>query len=125
MKTVDVNGKTFERWSVDEVASALEANEIVLIDVRMPLEYGFEAIPGALNMPLAFFDPKKLPTQDGKRIVLHCAGGLRSEKMAKLALEAGFDVIADLDGGFGAWKEAKKTYRATDMATGAPKIVSE
>jgi rhodanese-related sulfurtransferase len=73
---------------------------------------------------MAFFDPKALPTQDGKRLVLHCGAGLRSERMAKWAAEAGFDRIAHLEGGFAAWKEAKLPYRATEMSTGAPKMVT-
>ena len=124
MQTEDVNGKTFERWSVDEVAAALEAKEIVLIDVRMPQEYGFERIEGAMNFPMAFFDPKLLPEDGAKRVVLHCGGGLRSERVAKIALEAGRDRVAHLEGGFGAWKEAKKPYFGTDFMTGNPKRVT-
>ncbi len=84
----------------------------MLIDVRTPQEYMFEHIEGALLMPMAFFDAKKLPGQSDKRIVLHCGSGVRSEKMAKTAIEAGFDRIAHLDGGFGAWKAGEEAlYR--------------
>ncbi|SFB04204.1 Rhodanese-related sulfurtransferase [Poseidonocella pacifica] len=123
MKTETVDGSTLETWSADEVAKALEANEIVLIDVRTPQEYMFEHIPGALLMPMAFFDAAKLPTQDGKRIVFHCGSGARSEKVARNAISAGMDPIAHLDGGFGAWKAAGKAHMGTDMGTGAPKSV--
>ena len=124
METENVNGKVFERWSVDDVAEGLAKKAIVLIDVRMPQEYGFERIDGAMNYPMAFFDPETLPEEGKRRIVLHCGGGLRSERVAKIALEAGMDRIAHLEGGFGAWKEAKRPYMGTDFMTGSPKKVT-
>ncbi|WP_372837373.1 rhodanese-like domain-containing protein [Puniceibacterium confluentis] len=124
MKTEMHDSAALETWSPDEVQSALAANEIVLIDVRTPQEYMFEHIEGALLMPMAFFDATKLPGQSEKRLVLHCGSGMRSEKMAKAAIAAGFDRIAHLDGGFGAWKSAKRPYIGTDMASGAPQRVT-
>lgn len=115
---------TFERWSPDEVEAGLAEGRIVLVDVRSPQEYGTEHIEGALLMPMPFFRADALPTQDGKRIVLHCGGGLRSERMAKIASAAGYDPIAHLEGGFTAWKAAKKPYIGTDFLSGAPKRVS-
>ena len=124
MKTEQVGDSLLETWTVDEVQQAFDANEIVLIDVRSPQEYMFEHIEGALLMPLAFFDAAKLPGQGEKRIVFHCGSGVRSEKVARSALAAGFDRIAHMEGGFGAWKGAKKPFIGTDMATGAPRRVS-
>ncbi|MCA0962435.1 rhodanese-like domain-containing protein [Salipiger bermudensis] len=124
MKTEQVGDSRLETWTVDEVQQAFDGNEIVLIDVRTPQEYMFEHIEGALLMPLAFFDAAKLPGQGEKRIVFHCGSGVRSEKVARSALAAGFDRIAHIEGGFGAWKGAKKPFIGTDMATGAPRRVS-
>ncbi|SIS49714.1 Rhodanese-related sulfurtransferase [Roseivivax lentus] len=121
MDSEQLGTATFERWSPEEVKAARDAGEIVIIDVRTPQEFAFEHIEGAMNFPMVFFDPKALPGQSDKRIVLHCGSGIRSAKMAKLAAEAGFDVIAHLEGGFGAWKQAKLAYIGTDMASGAPK----
>ncbi len=123
MKTETVGDATFETWSVDEVQAAFDAGDIVLIDVRTPQEYMFEHIEGALLMPMAFFRADKLPGQSDKRIVLHCGSGIRSEKMARAAMEAGLTQIAHLDGGFGAWKSAKKPYVGTNMGTGAPQKI--
>ena len=120
METEKVGDAVLETWSVEEVAQAFDRDEIVLIDVRTPQEYMFEHIDGALLMPLAFFKAKKLPGQTVKRIVFHCGSGVRSEKIARAAIEAGIDRIAHMKGGFGAWKEAKKPYIGTNMASGAP-----
>jgi rhodanese-related sulfurtransferase len=120
MKTETTETGTLETWTVDEVQQAFDANSIVLIDVRTPQEYMFEHIEGALLMPLSFFNAEKLPSQQGKRIVFHCGSGMRSEKVARMALAAGVNCIAHMEGGFGAWKTAEKPYMGTDMATGAP-----
>ena len=124
MKSEQVGDSTLETWTVDEVADAFDKNEIVLIDVRTPQEYMFEHIEGALLMPLAFFKAGKLPGQTEKRIVFHCGSGARSEKVARAAIDAGIARIAHMEGGFGAWKGAKKPYIGTNMATGAPHLVS-
>ncbi|WP_176085068.1 rhodanese-like domain-containing protein [Martelella sp. HB161492] len=121
MKSEELNNGIVETWTPEEVAAALNAGEIVLIDVRTPAEYAFEHIEGSLLSPMAFTDPKNFPTQDGKRIVLHCGSGIRSGRVADMCLGAGFGRIAHMEGGFGAWKAAALPYIATDMATGAPK----
>ena len=124
MKTEDVGEAVLETWDVEEVAEAFDRDEIVLIDVRTVQEYGFEHIGGALLLPLPFFEARRLPGQAEKRIVFHCGSGVRSEKVARLCIEAGMDRVAHLGGGFGAWKAAKKRYVGTDMATGAPKVLN-
>lgn len=113
-----------EDWTPQRVKQGLDAQEIVLIDVRTPAEYMMEHVNGALLMPMAFFRADALPTQDGKRIVLHCGSGMRSSKMAKLAMDAGIAPIAHMDGGFAAWKKAGLPYTGMDMASGAPKEMS-
>lgn len=109
-----------ENWSPAQVKAALDANEIVLIDVRTPAEYALEHVEGALLMPMSFFKPAALPTQTDKRLVLHCGSGMRSGKVAAMALAAGLDPMAHMEGGFGAWKAAGLPYVGTDMSTGAP-----
>ena len=123
MKTETIGDAVLETWSIDEVAEAWNAGKVVLIDVRTPQEYMMEHVDGSLLMPMAFFRGDKLPEQGRKRLVLMCAGGVRSDRMARVAIEAGFDRIAHLEGGFGAWKSAKLPYIGTDLATGAPKPV--
>ncbi|MHA6327166.1 rhodanese-like domain-containing protein [Roseivivax sp. CAU 1753] len=121
MDSEKIGNTTFERWSPEEVKTARDAGEIVIIDVRTPQEFAFDHIEGAMNFPMAFFDPQALPGQSEKRIVLHCGSGVRSEKMANMVAEAGIDTIAHLEGGFGAWKTAKLPYIAIEMSSGAPK----
>ncbi|WP_417207908.1 rhodanese-like domain-containing protein [Antarctobacter sp.] len=123
MKTETVGDATFETWTVDEVAKGIADTSIVVIDVRTPQEYMFEHIEGAFLMPLAFFKADALPGQTDKRIVFHCGSGMRSEKVSRMAIDAGVKQIAHMEGGFGAWKAAQKPYVGTNMATGAPQRV--
>ena len=88
-----------------DVLRLLTDQKIVLIDVREPAEFGVERIQGALLCPLSTFDPACLPTQEGKKIVLHCGVGKRSAMAAEKCLAAGWAEITHLDGGLAAWKE--------------------
>ncbi|MBJ3761558.1 rhodanese-like domain-containing protein [Maribius pontilimi] len=123
MKTEQTDTGTLETWSVDEVDAALNAGDIALIDVRTAAEYTFEHIEGALLAPMSHFRADRLPSQQGKRLVFHCGSGVRSEKVARKCLAAGITPVAHMEGGFGAWKAAKKPYITTDMATGGLKVV--
>mgnify|MGYP005848336347 CR=1 FL=1 len=124
MQSEKIGSATFETWTIDEVAKAFEANEIVLIDVRTVQEYSFEHIAGSLLLPMSFFDAHKLPGQSEKRIVFLCGSGVRSEKVARATIEAGIERIAHMEGGFAAWKAAKLPHIGTNMATGAPRVVN-
>lgn len=118
MKTEKLDDGALDTLTPDEVRASFDKNEIILIDVRTPVEYAFEHIRGALLAPLASIDPDKLPGQDGKRIVFHCGSGMRSRTVAQKCLAAGFDRIAHMEGGFGAWKKGQLPYLALDPATG-------
>ncbi|TJZ84915.1 rhodanese-like domain-containing protein [Paracoccus hibiscisoli] len=124
MKTEQTGHGTLETWTPDEVARALADGKIAMIDVRTPAEYMQEQIEGALLAPMAYIVPERLPLGGDRPVVLYCGGSRRSEAVARQILESGVvDRIAHLEGGFGAWKEAGKPYRGTDLATGAPKLV--
>ena len=125
MKTEQIGDAVLEIWTVDEVEAAFDRNEVVLIDVRTPQEYMFEHIEGALLLPMSFFCADKLPGQSEKRIIFHCGSGMRSERVARMAIEnGGRNRIAHMEGGFGAWKTAKKPHIGTQMSTGAPTKVT-
>ncbi len=124
MKTETIDGAVFETWTPAELSAAFARDEVVVIDVRTPQEYMFEHIEGALLMPMAFFNAKKLPGQSDKKIVFHCGSGARSERVSRAAIAAGVTHIAHLEGGFAAWKAEKLPYIGTNMATGAPQPVT-
>lgn len=90
----------------DAVRQALDSGKAVLIDVREPYEFDAERIKGAINMPLSSFDPSALPVADGKRVILSCAGGVRSVTALNAAQGAGLGLEEHLAGGLRAWKMA-------------------
>ena len=104
--------------SVDDVQamqSAIEADEVLLVDLREIQELiDLGTIPGAKHVArgmLEFWADPSSPYyreyfQEEKPIVVFCAGGGRSV-YATLALEEmGFKDVAHLEVGFNGWKKA-------------------
>ncbi len=91
-------------FSAEQVQDWLERGEVLLVDVREPREYEAEHIAGALLLPLSSLDADYFPVLPGRRVVLHCAIGKRSEAAAKILLKAGHVSIAHMAGGLAAWK---------------------
>lgn len=89
-----------------QVKAALDAQQILLIDVREPAEFAEERIAGATNIPLSTFDPAALPEAGGKTIVLQCAGGKRSAMAVGKCQQANQVIETHLAGGLMAWKAA-------------------
>jgi rhodanese-related sulfurtransferase len=125
MRSETIDGGVLEHWTPQELRDAFARNEVAVIDVRTPQEYAFEHIEGALLAPMAMFAPRNLPSQQGKRLVLHCGSGMRSRKVAEACLAAGLGPIAHLEGGFGAWKQAGMAYVTVDPATGGMRRVPQ
>ncbi|KAF8252966.1 Rhodanese-like protein, partial [Wilcoxina mikolae CBS 423.85] len=92
----------------------------LLIDVREPSEYAAGAIPGAINLPITsapealclpedefedrfgFEKPKK-----DVEVVFYCKAGVRSAAAAKLAVQQGYEKVAEYPGSWVEW--VKKT----------------
>jgi rhodanese-related sulfurtransferase len=92
--------------SPHQVKAALDAGQILLIDVREPGEFAAEKIAEALNVPLSTFSLAALPDAAGKTIVLQCAGGKRSALAVAKCREANQAIETHLAGGLAAWKAA-------------------
>lgn len=89
-----------------QVKTALDAREILLIDLREMDEFVAEKIAGALNVPLSTFNAAALPDAAGKTIVLQCAGGKRSAMAVDKCRKANQAIETHLAGGLAAWKAA-------------------
>jgi rhodanese-related sulfurtransferase len=76
----------------------------VLLDVRKEMEYAVSHLPGAQRI-----DPqataadviKKLPS--GRPVVVYCAVGYRSSKLAQRLVEAGVSDVFNLKGSIFSW----------------------
>ncbi|MGQ0663676.1 MAG: rhodanese-like domain-containing protein [Pseudomonadota bacterium] len=88
------------------VKAWLDRGDTLLIDVREAAEHARECIPGARLVPLSTLDPANVKLDGAKRVVLHCASGLRSSRAAAMLRAAGHPEVAHLKGGLPAWKGA-------------------
>jgi rhodanese-related sulfurtransferase len=111
-------GDAVKNIAPDAVREDLAKGAITLIDVREPHEFGAERIHGALLFPLSTFDPKALPANGDKPVVLHCGSGKRSATAIARCREAGVPVDAHMEGGIQAWKRKGFPTVTVDPATG-------
>jgi rhodanese-related sulfurtransferase len=93
------NPLTIDLNALDE---ALDAGELIVVDVREPHEYAAGHIPDSVSLPLSTFDPADLPTE--KPVVLVCQAGKRSPAALTKARAAGRADVRHYEGGVSGWR---------------------
>jgi glyoxylase-like metal-dependent hydrolase (beta-lactamase superfamily II)/rhodanese-related sulfurtransferase len=83
-----------------------EGDRIAVLDVREPGEVSAGAIEGSVRIPLGQLQSRVDELDRSKLLVVHCKSGYRSSLATSLLRRAGFHDIANLIGGFDAWKTA-------------------
>ena len=83
-------------------AEAVDAGEVVVVDVREPHEFAAGHIPEAVNLPLSRFDADELPS--GKPLVLICQAGARSRNALNRARASGVKDVRHYAGGMNGWR---------------------
>jgi rhodanese-related sulfurtransferase len=92
--------------SVTEAYQRLSANEnIILVDVRQPVETQSGVVPGALLIPLSEFGRRMDEIPPDKPVLTICYSSHRSPFAARKLAHAGYDV-ANVSGGMAAWHRA-------------------
>ncbi len=86
-----------------------EGDHIAVLDVREPGEFETGSIVGALNVPLGELARRASELDAGKLWVVHCKGGYRSSIATSVLRRAGLRDIANLTGGYDAWKLLAET----------------
>jgi glyoxylase-like metal-dependent hydrolase (beta-lactamase superfamily II)/rhodanese-related sulfurtransferase len=95
------------RVNAAELAGLLAVEpETLLLDVRTPREFAQGRVPGSTSFPLETLQQHCRSLPRGRKLAIHCQGGYRSSIAASLLEREGFQVCADLVGGFVAWKAA-------------------
>ena len=106
--------KQIETLLQEDAEAQVAACSAQFVDIRDIRELRREGrIPGALHAPrgmLEFWlDPAspyhKPEFNTDKKLILFCAGAWRSALAVKTLQDMGFENIAEMEGGFGAWKQ--------------------
>jgi adenylyltransferase/sulfurtransferase len=92
--------------SVSEVARGRRDNpDLVLLDVRLPLEWEICHIEGSQLIPLAELPNRLGELESQREIVTVCHTGVRSLHAVELLAAAGFQNVRSMRGGVHAWAE--------------------
>ena len=83
-----------------------EPDRIAVLDVREPGEVASGIIENSVSIPLGKLETRLAELDRNKLLVVHCKGGYRSSIATSILRRAGFREIANLTGGFDAWKAA-------------------
>ncbi|MBM4380528.1 MAG: molybdopterin-synthase adenylyltransferase MoeB, partial [Deltaproteobacteria bacterium] len=87
----------------DELASPAPPR---LVDVREGEEFAAGCIPGAHSLPRGYLELRaEGELRRDERLVLYCAGGVRSALAAATLQQLGFEDVRSLAGGFNRWTD--------------------
>jgi hydroxyacylglutathione hydrolase len=93
-----------QQLDVQALESRQREGSVQIIDVRSPEEWSAGHVPGAVHIPLAALPDRIGAIDPAKPIVVHCQVGGRSAIAASFMKANGLDGVANLEGGFEAWK---------------------
>ena len=83
-----------------------EPDRIAVLDVREPGEVASGVIENSMCIPLGKLESRLAELGRERLLVVHCKSGYRSSIATSILRRAGFRDIANLTGGFDAWKTA-------------------
>jgi adenylyltransferase/sulfurtransferase len=85
-------------------AKALGTDDFLLLDVREPYEVQIAQIGGYL-IPQNDVATRIGELDPAKEIVVHCRSGARSQRIAELLKQNGFNRVSNVAGGILAWSD--------------------
>ncbi len=102
-----------ENVTPQEAYEQLRTGQAVALDVREPVEWEHH-VQGAVQVPrglLEFAADPASPRHNAeldpsRRVIVYCRSGVRAVLAAHTLKTMGFEDVANLDGGFGAWTKA-------------------
>jgi rhodanese-related sulfurtransferase len=103
---------TLEKISADELRRRMRKQEIVLLDVRPPIEYQTGHLPGAISIPLDELDRRLTELPKRKLIVAYCRGPycVFADEALEMLEERGWRV-ARLEEGVAEWNSMGSVSR--------------
>jgi len=94
-----------------------------LLDVREPEEFARGHVPNAVNIPQAELATRLEEIPRDRPIMSICQSGTRSLRSAQFLRQQGFERVATVVGGTGAWRAAGRPVDATEEASGPLNIM--
>jgi rhodanese-related sulfurtransferase len=104
-----------DRLTVEEAKGLVGRDDVVFVDVRETKELETQGkVPGAVHAPRGLLefhaDPAspyhKPELASGRRLVVYCGSGARSALAAKTLKDMGVENVANMQGGFTAWRDS-------------------
>ncbi len=92
--------------NVQTVASVMNRDDIVLIDVREQWEYDAGHIPGVTLIPMNEVASRLAEIPTDKEVIVTCRSGNRSGQITDFLRQQGFDNVHNMEGGILAWEAA-------------------
>jgi rhodanese-related sulfurtransferase/glyoxylase-like metal-dependent hydrolase (beta-lactamase superfamily II) len=110
--------ETARRFPARDVATWRdEEPDLQVVDVRNPAEQEGGVVPGAVPIPLPSLLDRLEELDPDRPALVYCAGGYRSSVAASLLRAHGFERVADILGGFDAWRAAHLPIEHSDAAS--------
>ncbi len=96
------------RISQQELMQRMEAQtDVLILDVRTPVEFSAGHIPGAINIPHMELPSRlgELQPHQTNEVVVYCEAGGRAGIAEHALREAGFANVRHLEGDMAAWRQ--------------------
>lgn len=90
-------------WEISVRETAERSAELLLLDVREPVEWDIAHLPGAQLLPLGHLAETRPNLPRDRPIVTYCHHGMRSLAAARLLRERGYAATQSMAGGIDAW----------------------
>lgn len=90
----------YHKIDAEEAKRMMDEEEIILVDVRRPMEYEESHIPGAILLPnenIEDFDPVELPDKEAV-LLIYCRTGVRSKQASDKLVKLGYKHVYDMGG---------------------------
>ena len=100
------NNPGIKNITVQEAIQIRTEKDLIVLDVRTPEEYQSGHLQDAKNVNFLAgdFDTQIKSLDKSKKYVVYCKKGGRSRKASEVLVQAGFENVLDVSGGFDAWK---------------------
>ncbi len=90
----------------EEVAARIaRGDDLLLLDVRTPMEWSIVRLEGARLIPMNEVPARLDEIDPGRDVVVYCHHGPRSAIVTRYLRENGYPAAANLDGGIDAWSK--------------------